>query len=299
MNDKPNREANSLSIVLPAFNEAVSIGRVVSRLSENYPQAEILVVDDGSSDATSSEAHKAGARVIRHLYNIGNGASIKTGARHAQGDLLVFMDADGQHDDRDIKRLLEKIGEGYELVIGARTSDTQASKSRWFGNGLLNRFASLMTGRSIHDLTSGFRAVRAETFREFLYLLPNGFSYPTTTTMAYMRSGYPVAFIPIRARTRLGSSKIHFIRDGVRFLVIVMKLATLFSPMRFFFPASLVFFGIGLSRYIYFYLSTGRFSTMAGIFFTTSALIFLIGLISEQITNVHYGISLAKSRDHD
>ena len=154
----------SLSIVVPAFNESGAIGRVVSRLKENYPQAEILVVDDGSSDTTSSEANKAGARVVSHQYNMGNGAAIKTGARHAQGNLLVFMDADGQHDDRDIGQLLEKIEEGYELVIGARSPDTQASMGRWFGNGLLNRFASLMTGHKILDLTSGFRAVRAETF---------------------------------------------------------------------------------------------------------------------------------------
>jgi len=299
MDDQSTEATERLSIVLPAFNEAATIGTVVTRLRKSFPHAEVLVVDDGSSDATSAEANAAGARVVRHAYNMGNGAAIKSGARHASGDLLVFMDADGQHDDRDIGRLLEKVDEGYELVIGARAADTQASIGRWFGNGLLNRFATLITGRKIEDLTSGFRAARGETFRQFLYLLPNGFSYPTTTTMAYMRSGYPVTFIPIRARARFGKSNINLIRDGIRFLVIIMKLATLFSPMRFFLPVSLMFFLIGLSRYLYFYLTSGRFSMMAGVFFTTSVLIFLIGLISEQITNVHYGISLAKSREHD
>lgn len=286
-----------ISIVLPAYNEEASIGGVIANLVDRFPKAEVLVVDDCSSDKTYEIAEKCGARVIRHRYNMGNGASIKTGARHAGGDVLVFMDADGQHDPEDIESLLHGLDDGYEMVIGAREPNSQANKQRWLGNKLLNKFASLMTGREIPDLTSGFRAVKADIFREFIHLLPNGFSYPTTSTMAFLRSGYPVLFVPIRAHKRIGKSNISFIRDGIRFLVVIMKVATLFSPMRLFFPASLFFFLIGLFRYTYFYLNTGNFSEMAGVMFITAILVFLIGLISEQITALHYGLSARKTID--
>ncbi|MEJ1408674.1 MAG: glycosyltransferase family 2 protein, partial [Candidatus Sedimenticola sp. (ex Thyasira tokunagai)] len=271
----------------------------VCRIRQRFPDAEILVVDDSSSDATAAEAENAGARVVRHLYNMGNGAAIKTGARHAKGETIVFMDADGQHDDRDIAQLLEKIDEGYELVVGSRTRDSHANIGRNLGNRLLNKFASLMTGRTIPDLTSGFRAVKRDTFRQFIHLLPNGFSYPTTSTMAYFRSGYPVIFVPIRALPRKGKSKISFVRDGIRFLVVIMKVTTLFSPMRLFFPASLMFFLLGLGRYLYFYWLTGSFSSMAGVMFITAMLVFLIGLVSEQITALHYGISRSRMNGQD
>jgi glycosyltransferase involved in cell wall biosynthesis len=260
-------------------------------LSDNFPKAEILVVDDCSTDATANEAADAGARVISHKYNMGNGAAIKTGARNAKGDVLVFMDADGQHSSDDVHRLLEKIDEGYDMVVGARDSGSHANRRRLLGNGLLNRLASVLTGHKIKDLTSGFRATRASVFRKFLYLLPNGFSYPTTSTMAFLRSGHAVAFIPIQARKRKGTSKIKLFRDGVRFLVIIMKMTTLFSPMRVFFPLSLMFFLLGLGRYSWFYWQTGSFSTMSAVLFITSVLIFLIGLISEQITSLYFSLS--------
>ena len=288
---KTKNSWESLSIILPAYNEAPSVGSVVSGLCTAFPEAEILVVDDASTDDTALIASRSGARVISHQYNMGNGAAIKTGARNARGETLVFMDADGQHDGVAVRSLIEKIEEGYELAIGARTPDSQATRGRWLGNNLLNSFASILTGHKIPDLTSGFRAAKAKSFRQFLYLLPNGFSYPTTTTMAFLRSGYPVAFVPIQVGERKGKSKIHFVKDGIRFLVIVMKIATLFSPMRFFLPASFLFFILGLGRYLYFYWQTGGFSNMAGVLFTTSVLIFLIGLVSEQITALHYGLS--------
>jgi glycosyltransferase involved in cell wall biosynthesis len=295
MNEQTQLQSENVSIILPAYNEAAVIGKVIERLHRGFPGAEILVVDDCSDDGTGEIAEQAGARVVRHHYNMGNGAAVKTGARNAKGEILVFMDADGQHDDRDISQLLEKIDEGYELVVGARSSDTQANHLRAFGNNLLNRFASLLTGHKIPDLTSGFRAARAKSFRQFLYLLPNRFSYPTTTTMAFLRSGYPVDFVPIKARQRVGKSKISLFRDGVRFLVIIMKIATLFSPMRFFLPLSLLFFLLGLGRYVYYFWMTDSFSNMAGVMFITAALVFLIGLVSEQITAVHYGVSEVNS----
>ena len=281
----------SLTIVLPAYNEAGSVGDVVSRLKQDFPQAEILVVDDCSSDGTAEEAKAAGARVISHKYNMGNGAAIKTGARHARGEILVFMDADGQHGAEQIGKLLAKLDEGYDMVIGARDMRGQAGKRRMLGNFLLNRLASLLTGRKIEDLTSGFRAARAEIFRQFLYLLPNGFSYPTTSTMAFLRSGYSVGFVPIEVRRRKGKSKIRLMRDGVRFLVIIMKITTLFSPMRVFFPLSMFFLLVGTGRYVYFYWQTGGFSKMAGVMFITAMLVFLIGLVSEQITAMHFALA--------
>ncbi len=292
MKSQENLSKNTrLSIILPAYNEADIVGSVVKGLCQAFPQAEVLLINDNSTDATAAEAERAGAKVISHQYNMGNGAAIKTGVRHAKGEILVFMDADGQHDAGDVQRLLDKIGAGYELVIGARGSASQTSKGRLMGNVLLNRLASLLTEFEIEDLTSGFRATKASTFRQFLYLLPNGFSYPTTSTMAFLRSGYPVAFVPIVARRRKGKSKIHLIRDGVRFLVIVVKMTTLFSPMRVFFPMSLIFFILGMVRYIHFYWQTGNFSNVAGLLFATAVLVFLIGLISEQITALHYGLS--------
>ena len=286
---------STLSIVLPAYNEAEIIEKIVSRLRTRFPEAEILVVDDNSADDTAAIAEQAGARVVRNHYNMGNGAAIKTGARNATGEIIVFMDADGQHDDRDIPRLIEKIEEGYDLVVGARSSESQASVFRGLGNKLLNLFASIMTGHRILDLTSGFRAVRSKPFMEFLYLLPNGFSYPTTSTMAFLRSGYSVDYVQINARKRVGKSKINLLRDGMRFLVIIMKVSTLFSPMRLFLPLGLLFFSLGLGRYLYHYIQTNQFSNMAGVLFVTSILIFLIGLISEQITALHYGLSRLQS----
>lgn len=280
-----------LSFVLPAYNEAASVGRVVTHLRTEFPGAEILVVDDSSADRTREEAEAAGARVLQHRYNIGNGAAIKTGARNATGEVIVFMDADGQHDAADVRRLLERLDSGFDMVVGARNAGSQANTGRWLGNNALNRIASLMTGRKIPDLTSGFRAARADVFRQFLYLLPNGFSYPTTCTMAFLRSGFSVDFIPIKAHKRVGRSKINFIRDGIRFLVIIMKVTTLFSPMRVFLPLGMLFFVAGVVRYLYFYLTTHQFSQMAGVMFITAMVVFLIGLISEQITAIHFGLS--------
>lgn len=277
-----------LSIIMPAYNEESSVGRVVSQLVEKYPQAEIIVVDDCSTDKTHDLAAQAGAKVIKHKYNMGNGASIKTGARNARGELLVFLDADGQHDPEDIGRMLKKLDEGYDLVIGARDSGSQASVSRRIGNAVYNRIASVMTGFQIKDLTSGFRVARAEHFKRFIYLLPNGFSYPTTSTMAFLRSGLPIAFVPIKAAKREGSSNIRLLHDGTRFFLIILKIGALFSPMRFFLPISFILFLLGFSYYGYTYVSFGRFTNMSALLFISSLLTFLIGMLSEQISSLHY-----------
>lgn len=283
-----------LSIILPAKNEAAAIGATVEKIHVQLARmnlkacAEILVVNDGSSDDTAAVAEAAGARVVHHPYSKGNGAAIKTGARAAQGEVLVFMDADGQHDPADIPRLLDKLNQGHDMVVGARQKGSQASVGRGLANGLYNRLASWMTGHKVEDLTSGFRAVRADKFREFLYLLPNGFSYPTTSTMAFFRAGYSVAYVPIHAAKRIGKSHIRLLRDGTRFLLIIFKIGTLFSPLKIFAPVALVMFLLGTGWYGWTFFTLHRFTNMSALLYTGSVMTFMMGLISEQITALMY-----------
>ncbi|BAL22702.1 glycosyltransferase family 2 protein [Azoarcus sp. KH32C] len=277
-----------ISVVLPAKNEALVIGQVLAGIRGALPEAEIVVVNDGSSDATAEEARRSGASVVDHPYSMGNGAAIKSGARAASGDVIVFMDADGQHDPADILRLIERLDEGFDMVVGARDGASQASVGRGLANRFYNRLASYMTGHRIEDLTSGLRAARAERFREFLYLLPNGFSYPTTSTMAFFRAGYPVAYVPIRAGKRIGKSHVRILKDGTRFLLIIFKIGTLYSPLKLFAPVVAVQVLLGLAYYAYTFILHGRLS-LATIFMLTSAVTtFLIGLVSEQITQLMY-----------
>jgi len=277
-----------LSIILPAKNEAASIGRVITGIRELYPDAEVLVVNDGSDDDTASLAEAAGARVITHPVSMGNGAAIKAGAREAGGDVLVFLDGDGQHQPDDIPRLLIQLDEGYDMVIGARSTSSHANTARLAANGVYNVVASILTGHRIPDLTSGFRAVKAELFKKFVYLLPNGFSYPTTITMAFLRAGFLVDFIPIEAKQRTGKSHIRPMKDGIRFMIIIFKIATLFSPLKLFVPTSMLFFCTGLGYYAFTYATQGRFTNMSLLLFSASVIVFLIGLISEQITALMY-----------
>ncbi len=282
------QQSIALSIIIPAKNEAASIGSVVSIARQAFPDAEVIVVDDGSEDATGEEAREAGAVVLRHPESIGNGAAVKSGARAARGETLAFMDGDGQHDPRELTRLLARLDEGYLMAVGARDSGSHASVGRLFANGIYNEIASKLSGRRILDLTSGFRVVRAAKFKQFLYLLPNGFSYPTTITMAFLRSGFPVCFEPVKVADRTGKSHIRPIRDGLRFMVIIFKIATLYSPLKIFIPTSALFFLTGVSYYAYTYITTGRFTNMSMLLLSAAVIVFLIGLISEQITALTY-----------
>ncbi|MFC3813557.1 glycosyltransferase family 2 protein [Lysobacter sp. GCM10012299] len=278
-----------VSVVLPAKNEAEGLARTLPALREQWPEAELIVVDDGSSDGTAAIAADLGARVLSSPYSMGNGAAIKRGARAATGDVIVFMDADGQHSAAHIGQLLDKLGEGYDMVVGARDGSGQANFHRGLANAFYNRLASWMTGHEILDLTSGFRAVRAERFREFLHLLPNGFSYPTTSTMAFFRSAYPVAYVPIPVAKRVGSgSHIRPLKDGIRFLLIIFKIATLYSPLKLFAPVGGSFFLLGMCYYAWTFTMFGRFTNMSALLFSASVIVFLIGLISEQITSLTY-----------
>ncbi len=287
-------DAASVSIVIPAMNEADAIGDVVSQLRTSAAWRELLVVDDGSTDETASRAREAGARVIRHPYNKGNGAAVKTGIRHATGEFVLIVDADGQHPPEDACRIVSKLGE-YDLVVGARAGDTQATSARRGGNSLLNWLASYLTGQPIPDLTSGFRGARRECLREFIHLLPNGFSTPTTTTLAFIKAGYNVAFEPVHARPRVGQSKIRFARDGAKFFLILLKIVTIFSPLRIFVPISLLSFAVGTAYGVWTVMMDGRIPNGAVLLILFAVVVFLVGLVSEQISSLRFD---AATRHH-
>jgi glycosyltransferase involved in cell wall biosynthesis len=280
--------ALKLSIILPCKNEELGLDELLTRLTAEYAEAEIIVVNDGSTDKTLEICARHPVQVVTHPYSKGNGAAVKSGARHASGDILVFMDADGQHRPEDIAAMLEKLDQGYDMVVGQRTVSSHAGIGRLVANSFYNRFASWMTGQKIGDLTSGFRVVRAEKFKEFLYLLPNGFSYPTTSTMAFFRAGYSVNYHDITALQRRGKSHINPLKDGVRFLLIIFKIGTLYSPLKIFFPFALLQFSLGAGYYAYTFLMYHRFTNMSALLLTSSITVFLMGLVSEQITSLLY-----------
>lgn len=277
-----------ISVVLPAKNEADGLRLTLPRLRGLFPEAEVIVVDDGSTDDTAVVAAEHGASVLSSPYAMGNGAAIKRGTRAASGDVLVFMDADGQHDPAEIPRLLQCLDAGYDMAVGARGAGGQANVGRGAANAFYNRLASWMTGHRVADLTSGFRAVRADRFREFLHLLPNGFSYPTTSTMAFFRSAYPVAYVPVQVSRRIGRSHLRPLRDGVRFLLIIFRIATLYSPLKLFAPAAAAFGLTGLGYYAWTFATQSRFTNMSALLLSAAVIVFLIGLVSEQITALTY-----------
>jgi len=278
-----------ISIIIPAKNECEGLSILLPNLISEFNDVDILVVNDGSTDNSEQICRDNNVRIINHPYSMGNGAAIKSGARAATGDTFIFMDADGQHRTEDVKKIKDLYNKSnYDMIVGARGYKSQASIARLFGNGLYNKVASYMTGHKIEDLTSGLRIVNAKKFKQFLYLLPNGFSYPTTCTMAFFKAGYSVKYTPIITPKRVGKSHLSIIKDGGRFFLIIFKIGTLYSPLKLFFPVSLLFFLFSLSYYIYTYITDGRFTNMGALLLSTSILIFLLGLISEQITNLMY-----------
>jgi glycosyltransferase involved in cell wall biosynthesis len=278
----------NVTVIIPAYNEAQTVGVLISKIRALYPDLEIIVVNDGSTDDTGEVAKNAGALIYSHPYNIGNGAAVKSGIRIASGEILVFIDADGQHDPKDIGKMLKYFPD-YDMVVGARSKDYQASFGRALANWIYNRLASYVAKFSIEDLTSGFRAVKADVARGFLYLLPNTYSYPTTLTLGILRSGRSLKYVPISVRKReTGESKIRLLRDGVRFFLIITKICILYSPLRIFLPTSFVMFCLGLGYYLYTFFVSGRFTNMSALLFTTSILIFMIGLVSEQVSQIRF-----------
>ncbi len=283
-----NHSLGTVSIIIPAKHEEHGLKTFLLSLKQVYPAFEVIVVDDGSTDETAMIARSCGALVYSHPYSIGNGAAIKTGARYATGDTLIFMDGDGQHQVENIQPLLAKFQAGYDMVVGARDRSSQASTLRFIGNSFYNKLASFIVGQKILDLTSGCRVVNAQKFKEFLHLLPNGFSSPTTITMAFFRSGYSVAYIPIHVKARIGKSHLKPFSDGWRFLLIIYKMTILYSPIKVFLPFAILHFMAGICNYAYTYFTQGRFTNMSAVFISASVIIFLIGLVSEQITSLMY-----------
>jgi glycosyltransferase involved in cell wall biosynthesis len=280
-------DPSTTSVIIPAFHEADAIANVVCAIRAAGAWHEIIVVDDGSSDATGAKAEEAGAIVVRHPYNKGNGAAVKTGVRRATGAHVLVIDADGQHRPEDARRIVERLGD-YDLVVGARAASTQATSFRRIGNALLNRLASHLTGRTIPDLTSGYRAAKRAELREFLHLLPNGFSTPTTTTLAFIKAGYSVLFVPIEAEQRAGQSKIKLARDGVKFFLILIKIITIFSPLRIFAPVSALAFGIGFLYALWTLTTQSHLTNTSVLFIVLSVVVFLVGLVSEQISALRF-----------
>ena len=279
---------DALSIVMPAKNEAVNLQKLLPLLQATLPGAELIVVNDGSTDDTVALCESLGVSVVSHQYSKGNGASIKSGARHASRDTVVFMDGDGQHKPADILRLYAVFCQGHDMVIGARSAATQASVGRLVANTLYNRLSSWMANQTIRDLTSGFRIVNRRKFLKFLYLLPNGFSYPTTITMSFFRAGYSVAYVDIEADKREGKSHINLLKDGMRFFLIIFKIGTLYSPLKIFVPIAAGFFGLGVAYYLYTFFNFHTFTNMSAVLFITAVIVFLIGLVSEQVTTLIY-----------
>ena len=286
-------DPSSTSVVIPAYNEAAVIGQVVHALRDAATWHEILVVDDGSDDETSAEAERAGARVLRHPYNKGNGAAVKTGLRRSQGEFVLILDGDGQHRAALAPRLVARLGE-YDLVVGARPDATQATRGRRLGNRLLAWLASYLAGQTIADLTSGFRAARRAYLLEFIHMLPNGFSTPTTTTLAFMRAGYNVAFEPAAADSRIGHSKIRFARDGVKFFLILLRVMTIFSPLRVFVPLSVLSLALGIGYAIFTILTVVKVTNSSVLLIVLGVVVFLLGLISEQVAALRF-----ERREHE
>jgi len=277
----------NISVVIPVHNEEHALPLLLSSIHQHVPEAEIIVINDGSTDASAETARRAGARVITHPYRIGNGAAVKNGLRHAAGDMIVLMDGDGQHDPADIPAML-RLSQNYDMIVGARSRGSHANIFRLFANCIYNFLASYVTKFPIRDLTSGFRVVRKDTALRYLCLLPNTFSYPTTITLAFLRSGRSILYIPITARTRSGTSKIRLLHDGFNFLLIIIKITTLYSPLHIFLPLSCVLFILGLANYLYTYITNYRFTNMSALCIISALMIFLMGLISEQITQMRY-----------
>lgn len=286
--EKSVNKDSSVTVILPAFNEQTCIAQTVSKLKETYPEYEILVIDDGSDDDTAKIAETEGARVIRHHVNKGYGASLKQGMRKARGDIVVFMDADGQHDCKDIARLVEGL-EDSDMVVGERSKEDMVTV-RKPGKWVLSFVANYLVGRHIPDINSGFRALYREDGLRYLPILPNGFSLTTTITLAMIKEGRDVTYIPIRISPRAGGkSSVRYFRDGAKTLLLISRVIMLFNPLKIFAPLSLMFFLVG-GLYTLWTLISMTNITDTSILLLLSGFGFLFfGLLADQISNIRRG----------
>lgn len=285
----PRHPAPDLTVLLPAYREVVGVGAVVRRIREVLDASswtyEILVVDDGSDDGTATAATAAGARVLVLPANLGNGAAAKAGIREARGRYCCLLDADGQHPPEGIPRLLEHLPT-YDMVVAARTPDSPQQLHRRAANWVFNRFSSYIVSYPIEDLTSGFRVFKTQIARQYLTLLPNRYSYPTTITLAIIRGGYAVKYVPVRTTVPLGRSTLRPVENGVRFLLVLFKIAANFEPGRVLLPVSAFLATLGLG---YGAWSIGRhrqFSNGALLLLLMGVFTFLLALVAQKLSTV-------------
>ncbi len=280
MTNKPD-----VAIIIPAYNEEEGIADVIAQLKELSGNYEIIVVDDGSTDNTHKLATDTGVKVIRHPYNKGYGAALKTGIRNAEADIVLFIDADGQHQPSDIKKLIQYIGE-YDMIVGARTKKSKISLLRRPGKKILSITANYLAGMKIPDLNSGFRALKKDVALEFMHILPNSFSFSTTITLALINSGYSVKYVPIEAPERVGTSKIKPFRDGFRFIMLIIRTVVLFNPLKVFLPVSAILFIVGFFELIREIIVYFDIWTAPVLLILSAILIFFFGLIADQISSL-------------
>ena len=285
----------SVTVVFPAYNEGKVIGRVLERVRAYLPDAELMVVDDCSADDTPAQAAAAGARVERHPVNRGNGAAVKTGIRRASGDVILLMDADGQMEPRYIPLILGTMAEGFDMVVGARSRATQGDTlARRLGNQALDSLGSYLVEAPLRDLTSGYRAMRRTVIEEFIHLLPNRYSYPTTSTLALTKAGYSVGFVEIAGQHRqAGRSGQKLLRNGIRFGLIILRMISLFAPLRVYFPMAIVLFLLGLAAFLLgLFIGPEPFRLKVPgssvVLFTGSMIVFMFGLLAEQIAALRF-----------
>ena len=283
--------SESVSIIIPAYQEEEAIGQVVANVLRVARELgcpyEVLVVDDGSTDNTGGAARYAGAQVLVHPYNRGYGAALKTGIRAATSRTVLFLDADGQHDPEDIRCLLAER-KVYDMVVGARRRSQGAPLWRKPGKLFLGWLANNLTGRNIPDLKSGFRAIAREMALRFLPIMPDGFSFSTTSTIAAFRGGYKVQYIPIQVAHRVGKSTVTMI-DGFKTIMLIIRIVTLFAPLRVFLPVSAATFVLGVGFVIQGYLSAGAASIKGIMVILASILFFLFGILVDQVTAIRRG----------
>ena len=283
-----------VSIIIPVYNEEEVIGSVLEGLREWRARAEIIVIDDASTDRSAEIAARAGVRVIRHRVNKGYGAALKTGIRAAVGDVIVMMDADGEHDTAQIQRLLDAMGDN-DMVVGARGKGSHAPLMRRPGKWILSQVANYLAQTNIPDLNSGFRAFRKDIARLFLHILPNGFSFSTTLTLALFKEGFNIAYVPIITTPRVGSpSTVNPLRDGINTLMLIIRIIALFDPIKVFLPTSLALFLVGVSYWIgsgvfryashiepAFHIPTGALLVML-----SAVIVFMFGILADQVSAI-------------